>query len=250
MSGNERQPVARQNLEEAHGKDSKREKVAKASTAAHVWLVEKRNETARGQNTELTVLETCLTRFAHGAGTRNRKRGKNRNESRRKAKRTKGPKLTFHAKMTSTGPTGVLRMNRSKPFSASPGVSFSASSLAFNKNSARLMAVEISLPVYAIGRPICSVSSRASSSVRPASASSALRTMIWRSLSLVVRHVLNALAAVSGSSARSACEMPLRVTIGSFVVGEMVVMTSTDMMAGSGMGRNEVGQCVFVELKD
>ncbi len=55
--------------------------------------------------------------------------------------------------------------------------------------------------------------------------------MSWRWCSVVLRHVSNASVAMSGSSSRSVGEMPLRVRMGSPVVGETVVMTSTDMVA-------------------
>ncbi len=53
--------------------------------------------------------------------------------------------------------------------------------------------------------------------------------MIWRSTSEVLRHTSKALVAISGSCWSSCSEIPLRVRMGSPVVGEMVVMTSTDM---------------------
>lgn len=55
--------------------------------------------------------------------------------------------------------------------------------------------------------------------------------MSWRCCSEVVRHDSNAFVAMSGSSSTSSGEMPLRVRMGSSVVGEMVVITSTDMMS-------------------
>lgn len=138
--------------------------------------------------------------------------------------------LTFHAKMMRTGPTGTLRMNLLKPASGSPSVSLRASSLIFRRYSARLMAVVISLPVYARGRPIWTVSSRARSSVLAARSVRAFFTMICLSASGVVRHDLKASVVAFGRRPNSTSEMPLRVRIGSFVVGEMVVKTSADMM--------------------
>lgn len=46
----------------------------------------------------------------------------------------------------------------------------------------------------------------------------------------VRRYVSKARVAVSGIDWRSASERPLRVRIGLFVMGEMVVMVSSDMM--------------------
>lgn len=54
--------------------------------------------------------------------------------------------------------------------------------------------------------------------------------MSLRSCSEVLRHELNAWVATSGSCSSSCEEMPLRVRIGSLVVGEMVVIVSTDML--------------------
>jgi hypothetical protein len=56
--------------------------------------------------------------------------------------------------------------------------------------------------------------------------------MSLRSCSEVLRHVSNAWVATSGSCSSSCAEMPLRVRIGSLVVGEMVVIASTDMLCG------------------
>ena len=60
--------------------------------------------------------------------------------------------------------------------------------------------------------------------------------MSWRWCSVVLRHDSNAVVAMSGSSSRSVGEMPLRVRMGSSVVGETVVMTSTDMTAATNVG--------------
>lgn len=56
-------------------------------------------------------------------------------------------RLTFHAKIMRTGPTGILRINLLKPFSSSPSVSLSVSSLIFSRYSALLTAVATSFAV-------------------------------------------------------------------------------------------------------
>lgn len=55
--------------------------------------------------------------------------------------------LTFQANRTRTGPTGIFLMNLLKPFSASPSVSFNASSLIFRRCSPLITAVVTSFAV-------------------------------------------------------------------------------------------------------
>lgn len=121
-------------------------------------------------------------------------------------------------------------MNLLNPFSASPSVSFRVSSLILRRYSQRATAVEISFPVKAIGLPIWVVTSRASSSVLSVSHLRAFFTMACLSANEVFLHSWNASAEVLGISSTSSAEMPLRVMMGSFVLGEMVVRTSTDIL--------------------
>jgi hypothetical protein len=138
--------------------------------------------------------------------------------------------LTFHAKRIKTGPTGILRMNLLKPFSASPSVSFKASSLIFKRYSALITAVVTSFAVYAIGLPICSVSSLAKTSSLLFKISKAFVTIACLSFNVVLRQLLNASVARVGKSSRSEAEMPFLVKTGLLVIGDMVVIVSTDIL--------------------
>lgn len=133
---------------------------------------------------------------------------------------------TFHAKRTSTGPNGTLRTYRLKPSWASPGVSAKDSSLILTRYSPRATAVETSFPVYAIGRPICSVISLANTSSLCEMSWRAFLTMVCLSLRDVFLYESNALADLAGSSFNSASVRPLRSTMGLLVMGEMVVIVS------------------------
>ena len=134
--------------------------------------------------------------------------------------------LAFQAKRINTGPTGTFRIYLLKPCSGSPGVSFKASSLTLRRYRPLATAVVISLAVYAIGLPICSVSSSASTSCFARSKSRALFTIRCRSFKLVVLYVSNARSACVGSRAMSALERPLRVRIGLLVDGDIVISCS------------------------
>lgn len=138
--------------------------------------------------------------------------------------------LTFHAKIIKTGPLGTFLMNLVKPCSCSPSVSFNASSLIFNKYSALASAVLISFAVYAIGLPICSVSSFAKTSFRADSNCRAFFTTVCRCAREVCRYSSKAFVATMGSSVASDSDRPYRVRIGWFVMGEMGEITSTAMV--------------------
>lgn len=140
------------------------------------------------------------------------------------------PRLTFQAKSIRTGPTGTFRTNLLNPFSASPSVSFNVSSLIFSKYSPRFTAVVTSFAVYAIGRPICSVSSLASISCLSPKIFNAFFTIACLSAIVVFRKLRKASVATSGRSLRSAAETPFLVKMGLFVIGEMVVIVSTDIL--------------------
>lgn len=113
-----------------------------------------------------------------------------------------------------------------KPSCASPGVSCKACSLILSMYSPLATAVVISLAVYAMGRPICSVSSLASSSCLSLMSCKALRTIFWRSENGVLRYFKNAFCADFGSSASFASVGPWRSSMGLLVDGEMVVIFS------------------------
>lgn len=83
-----------------------------------------------------------------------------------------------------------------------------------------------------MGRPICSVISFANSSWRSFSSFSAFLTISCLSERAVRRYEAKACVALSGMAWRSASERPFRVRIGLLVMGEMVVIFSTDMMVG------------------
>lgn len=150
--------------------------------------------------------------------------------------------LTFQAKIIRTGPMGAFRINLLNPFSASPSVSLNVSSLILSIYSPRFTAVVTSFAVYAIGRPICSVSSLASTSCLSPKIFNAFFTIACLSARDVLRKLRKASVATSGRSLRSAAEMPFRVKIGLFVIGEMVVIVSTDILRAV--------EPDFVELKD
>lgn len=80
-----------------------------------------------------------------------------------------------------------------------------------------------------MGRPICSVSSVPSASWRSFSSFKAFLTICCLSDRAVRRYDSKARAAVSGTVWRSASERPLRVRTGLLVMGEMVVIVSSDM---------------------
>ena len=141
------------------------------------------------------------------------------------------PRLTFQAKSIRTGPTGTFRMNLLNPFSASPSVSFNVSSLIFCRYSPRFTAVVTSFAVYAIGRPICSVSSLASISCLSPKIFNAFFTIACLSAKVVLRKFRKASVATWGRRASSVAEMPFLVTTGLFVEGDIVVIISTDMLA-------------------
>jgi hypothetical protein len=122
-------------------------------------------------------------------------------------------------------------MNLLKPFSASPSVSFNASSLIFNKYSPLFTAVATSFAVYAIGRPICSVSSFANTSCLSLRSLRALLTIACLPAKVDLRKLRNASVATWGRNASSVAEMPFLVTTGLFVVGDTVVIISTDILA-------------------
>ena len=116
------------------------------------------------------------------------------------------------------------------PFSGSPSISLSTSSLILRRYSARFTAVATSLPVKAMGRPIWTVSSSASS---PSCWARILRnflTISCLSLRVVLRKLWKASVATLGMDSRSAGETPFLVRMPSLVEGEMVVRTSTDII--------------------
>jgi len=156
-----------------------------------------------------------------GTGTVNYEKIRNRSPIRQ---------LTFQAKRINTGPTGTLRMNLLKPFSASPSVSFNASSLILRRYSPLFTAVVTSFAVYAIGLPICSVSSFARTSCLSFRSFNAFFTIACLSAKDVLRKLWNASVATWGRSSRSEADMPGRVSTGLLVVGEIVVIVSTDIL--------------------
>lgn len=141
--------------------------------------------------------------------------------------------LTFHAKIISTGPIGSFRMNRLNPFSGSPSVSFKESPLILSRYSPLATAVVISFAVYAMGLPICSVSSFANSSCLSVRSFSAFLTMACRSEMVVFLNDKKASVATFGRASISAFERPLRTTTGLLVVGDIVVIFSTDIFVSS-----------------
>ena len=116
--------------------------------------------------------------------------------------------------MISTGPTGILRIYLLKPCSGSPSVSFNASSLIFNRYLPLATAVVISLAVYAMGRPICSVSSFARTSCLELRISRAFVAIVRRLCEDVNLYSSNACSAARGSNAISEVERPSRMTTG------------------------------------
>jgi len=142
-----------------------------------------------------------------------------------------GTVLTFQAKTTNTTPSGIFRIYLSNPSSDSPGVAFKHSSLTLSIYSPLAAAVVISLAVYAIGLPICCVSSCARSYWREVRISRARRTIFWRSGRGVLLHVLKAVWAFLGRSVSSASVGVWRVRIGLLVEGEIVVRVSVDIFA-------------------
>lgn len=85
-----------------------------------------------------------------------------------------------------------------------------------------------------MGRPICTVISSASWSFCFSRSPNAFRTMMVRSVKEVSRHVSKAFAEISGIWSNSVWLTPLRVRIGSLVVGEIVVIVSTDILTVGG----------------
>lgn len=117
-----------------------------------------------------------------------------------------------------------------KPCSGSPSVSFRASLLIFSRYSPLATAVVISFAVYAIGRPICSVSSVASTSCLSLMSFRALLTIACRSPKGKSRKSLKACVEIAGRRATSESDRLLLVNMGSFVVGDMVVRTSVGIL--------------------
>ena len=149
--------------------------------------------------------------------------------------------ITFHAKSTNTTPTGSRLIKRRKPASSVPGTSWPRTSSAILfRYSPLLTAVVISFAVYAIGLPICCVSSFANSSCFSLSSCSAFVTIFCRLLSVGqdFRYAAKAFWAIEGSFAISSGEAALRITIGWFVEGEIVVKVSLDMSLVGSMRRN------------
>lgn len=132
--------------------------------------------------------------------------------------------------MIKTGPLGTFLMNLVNPFCGSPAVSLSASSLTLNKYSALIMAVSTSLAVYAIGRPICSVSSFAKTSFRAERSCNAFSTILCRCANDVCLYSLNASVTSNNNLVTSFSDRPCRVKIGSFVIGDMVLRISAAMI--------------------
>jgi len=139
--------------------------------------------------------------------------------------------LTFQAKRTNTGPRGTLRMYLLKPSCGSPGLSARASLLILSIYSPRATAVVTSLAVYAMGLPICSVSSFANSSCRELRRSKAFLTIFCRSARGVFLYDSKAVHDRFGRASSSEAEGPCRVTIGLLVIGEMVVIVSVAMVS-------------------
>lgn len=89
-----------------------------------------------------------------------------------------------------------------------------------------------------MGRPICTVISSASWSFCFSRSANAFRTMIVRSVKEVSLHVLKASVAICGIWSNSVWLTPLRVRIGSLVVGEIVLIVSTDILTVEGGGNS------------
>jgi hypothetical protein len=81
-----------------------------------------------------------------------------------------------------------------------------------------------------VGRPICSVSSFASSSWRSFRIWRAFLTIFWRSLRVVLRNLRKAAWARFGMAVSSSSVGPVRERMGWLVVGEMVVIFSGAMV--------------------
>lgn len=114
-----------------------------------------------------------------------------------------------------------------------------ASSQMLSRCSPRATAVVTSFAVYAIGRPICSVISLASSSCLLLMMSSAFLTYAFLSSSDVFLYDLKASADLVAKSLSSLSLSPLRSTMPLLVMGEMVVIVSAMIVCSSQYRRRE-----------